>query len=76
MSATRGRRLSRAGRMDGPAPRPMSSLRAGDLGEDGDDSRRASHGVQAINRQVSHYSAHVGQIVLLAKHFAGAAGRR
>ena len=28
--------------------------------------------VQAINRQVSHYSAHVGQIVLLAKHFAGA----
>ena len=27
--------------------------------------------VQAINRQVSHYSAHVGQIVLLAKHFAG-----
>ena len=27
--------------------------------------------VQAINRQVSHYSAHVGQIVLLAKHYAG-----
>ena len=27
--------------------------------------------VQAINRQMSHYSAHVGQIVLLAKHFAG-----
>jgi hypothetical protein len=27
--------------------------------------------VQAINRQVSHYSAHVGQIVLLAKHLAG-----
>ena len=27
--------------------------------------------VQAINRQTSHYSAHVGQIVLLAKHFAG-----
>jgi hypothetical protein len=27
--------------------------------------------VQALNRQVSHYSAHVGQIVLLAKHFAG-----
>ena len=25
-----------------------------------------------MNRQVSHYSAHVGQIVLLAKHFAGA----
>jgi hypothetical protein len=27
--------------------------------------------VQAINRQMSHYSSHVGQIVLLAKHFAG-----
>lgn len=27
--------------------------------------------VQAINRQLSHYAAHVGQIVLLAKHFAG-----
>ncbi len=27
--------------------------------------------VQAISRQVSHYSAHAGQIVLLAKHFAG-----
>ena len=28
--------------------------------------------LQAINRQLAHYSAHVGQIVLLAKHFAGA----
>lgn len=27
--------------------------------------------VQAINRQISHYAGHVGQIVLLAKHFAG-----
>jgi hypothetical protein len=27
--------------------------------------------VQAINRQMSHYSSHVGQIVLLAKHYAG-----
>jgi hypothetical protein len=26
--------------------------------------------VEAINRQMSHYSYHVGQIVLLAKHFA------
>ncbi|MGO9275656.1 MAG: DUF1572 family protein [Terriglobia bacterium] len=25
--------------------------------------------VQAINRQLTHYSAHVGQIVALAKHF-------
>jgi len=27
--------------------------------------------VQAINRQLTHYAAHVGQIVFLAKHFAG-----
>ena len=27
--------------------------------------------MQAINRQLTHYAAHVGQIVLLAKHFAG-----
>lgn len=28
--------------------------------------------MQAINRQVAHYSYHIGQIVMLAKHFAGA----
>jgi hypothetical protein len=27
--------------------------------------------VEAINRQMTHYAAHVGQIVLLAKHYAG-----
>jgi hypothetical protein len=27
--------------------------------------------MQAINRQVAHYGLHVGQIVMLAKHFAG-----
>lgn len=27
--------------------------------------------VEAINRQLTHYSYHVGQIVLLAKHFQG-----
>jgi hypothetical protein len=26
--------------------------------------------MQAINRQIAHYAQHVGQIVLLAKHFA------
>jgi hypothetical protein len=32
--------------------------------------RSEPHSVmQAINRQVSHYSYHVGQIVMLAKHF-------
>ncbi len=35
--------------------------------------RGEAHSVmQAINRQVAHYANHVGQIVLLAKHFAGA----
>jgi len=35
--------------------------------------RGEEHSVmQAINRQIAHYSYHVGQIVLLAKHFAGA----
>jgi hypothetical protein len=28
--------------------------------------------LQAINRQLSHYAYHVGQIVYIAKHFAGA----
>ncbi len=33
--------------------------------------RGESHSVmQAVNRQVAHYAHHVGQIVLLAKHFA------
>lgn len=27
--------------------------------------------LEAINRQMTHYSAHIGQIVLLAKHYAG-----
>jgi hypothetical protein len=34
--------------------------------------RSEGHSVmQAINRQVSHYSYHVGQIVYVAKHLAG-----
>ncbi|HUX43329.1 MAG TPA: DUF1572 family protein [Terracidiphilus sp.] len=33
--------------------------------------RGEAHSVmQAINRQVAHYSQHTGQIILLAKHFA------
>jgi hypothetical protein len=27
--------------------------------------------MQAINRQIAHYAQHVGQIIMLAKHFAG-----
>jgi hypothetical protein len=35
--------------------------------------RKEPHSVlQAINRQIAHYSYHVGQIVFLAKHFAAA----
>ena len=35
--------------------------------------RGEAHSVmQAINRQMGHYANHVGQIILLAKHFAGA----
>ena len=34
--------------------------------------RNEAHSVmQAINRQVTHYAYHVGQIVYLARHFAG-----
>jgi hypothetical protein len=35
--------------------------------------RSEPHSVmQAINRQVAHYANHIGQIILLAKHFKGA----
>jgi Protein of unknown function (DUF1572) len=35
--------------------------------------RGESHSVlEAINRQLTHYAAHIGQIIMLAKHFAGA----
>jgi hypothetical protein len=31
--------------------------------------------VQAVNRQIAHYALHVGQMLFLAKHLAGAAWR-
>ena len=38
--------------------------------------RTEPHSVtQAINRQVAHYSYHVGQITYLAKHFAAQSGK-
>ena len=49
----------------------IASLRPADLGKTVTVRGEPHTVVQAINRQVSHYSAHVGQIVLLAKHFAG-----
>jgi Protein of unknown function (DUF1572) len=34
--------------------------------------RGEEHSVmQAINRQIGHYALHIGQIIMLAKHFAG-----
>jgi hypothetical protein len=53
----------------------VSSLGPGDL-EKTVRIRGESHSVlEAINRQVTHYASHVGQIILLAKHFAGATWR-
>ena len=50
----------------------LSALKPSDLGKTVTIRGEPHTVVQAINRQVSHYSAHVGQIVLLAKHYAGA----
>ena len=49
----------------------LASLRPADLGKTVTIRNEPHTVVQAVNRQVSHYAAHVGQIVLLAKHFAG-----
>jgi len=51
--------------------RAVSSLSPEDLGKTVRVRGEAHSVVEAINRQVSHYAAHVGQIVLLAKHCAG-----
>jgi hypothetical protein len=49
----------------------LAALRPGDLARTV-TIRREPHTVfQAINRQVSHYSAHVGQMIYLAKHLVG-----
>jgi hypothetical protein len=50
----------------------MSSLTPEDLGKTIRIRGEAHTAVEAINRQMTHYAAHVGQIVLLAKHYAGA----
>jgi hypothetical protein len=49
----------------------ISSLTPVDLGKTIHIRGEAHSVVEAINRQTSHYAAHVGQIVLLAKHYAG-----
>jgi len=50
----------------------ISALAPDDLGKTVRIRGEGHSVVEAINRQVSHYAAHVGQIVLLAKHYAGA----
>ena len=49
----------------------ISSLRPGDLDKTVTIRGERHTVVEAINRQMTHYAAHVGQIVLLAKHYAG-----
>jgi len=50
----------------------LEPLSDGDLGRTVLIRGEAHSVMQAINRQLAHYANHVGQIVLLAKHFAGA----
>ena len=49
----------------------VSTLTAADLSKSVRIRGEAHSVIEAINRQLTHYAAHVGQIVLLAKHFTG-----
>jgi hypothetical protein len=49
----------------------ISALTPEDLGKTVRIRGQAHTVVEAINRQLIHYAEHVGQIVLLAKHYAG-----
>ena len=53
----------------------INSLGADDLGRTVTIRGEPHSVLQAINRQVTHYAYHVGQIVYLAKHWKGAAWR-
>ena len=50
----------------------VSSLTTADLTKTVHVRGEAHSVVEAIDRQMTNYAAHVGQIVLLAKHYAGA----
>ncbi len=50
----------------------VSALRPDDLASTIFIRGEAHTVLEAINRQTTHYAAHVGQIVLLCKHYAGA----
>jgi hypothetical protein len=49
----------------------ISALRPEDLGRTVRIRGEAHTVLEAINRQLTHYAAHVGQIIMLAKHYAG-----
>ena len=49
----------------------LEPLTEADLGRTVTIRGEAHSVMQAINRQIAHYAHHIGQIVLLAKHFAG-----
>ena len=49
----------------------LAPLTEADLGRTIPIRGEAHSVMQAINRQLTHYAYHVGQIVYLAKHFAG-----
>jgi len=49
----------------------LASLRADDLLREVRIRREPHTVVEAVHRQMTHYAYHVGQIVLLARHFAG-----
>jgi hypothetical protein len=49
----------------------LEPLKEADLGRTVRIRGEAHSVMQAIDRQVAHYAHHVGQIVLLAKHYAG-----
>lgn len=50
--------------------RALEPLSDADLGRTVTIRGEAHSVMQAINRQLAHYAQHVGQIVMLAKHFA------
>ena len=50
----------------------LGSLTDADLGRTVTIRGEAHSVMQAINRNVAHSAGHIGQIILLAKHFAGA----
>jgi hypothetical protein len=52
--------------------RALEPLTDADLGRTVQIRGEAHSVMQAINRQIAHYAQHIGQIVLLAKHHAGA----